>query len=58
MRPAGGPAALPGAGFPRVSGDAPVAWSAADTIAQFSPRERGCARSMRVYPMVSSVFPA
>ena len=27
--------------FPRVSGDDPVAWSAADTIAQFSPRERG-----------------
>ena len=27
--------------FPRVSGDEPVAWSAADTIAQFSPRERG-----------------
>ena len=28
-------------GFPRVSGDEPVAWSANDTIAQFSPRERG-----------------
>ena len=27
--------------FPRVSGDEPVAWSANDTIAQFSPRERG-----------------
>ena len=44
--------------FPRVSGDAPPTGRVLVEPLVFSPRERGCARSMRVYPMVSSVFPA